>query len=362
MKAALITSRRSEYADAIPAALVHFMRYHRSYSNLAAADRSASPVDMAMKAGASATVLSVLKAATAALSTGMTGGSTLLVGAVSEWAASLGQASAFAKLFSQNAFRPVPFRLRTTVLSEGATGAVVGEGMPVPVSSLSLSGDKTLEPEKISALLVLTNELWDEAPDDAARLIERELQDAAARTLDAAMLDRVLSTATPSITASADPDDAYSDLNELLAAIGLDRNSRLAFLGAPDVVRGASTLWAPGAGKVFPDVGPSGGSILGSPVVVCDALGSGEMVAIDASRIAGRMEGLNFSVVKHASLQVTNPPTQNAVSPTESSVISLWQNNLQAARVDITFGCKPLRDGAAALLVGVPWGDTGSPA
>lgn len=353
MKAAIVTAQPNPFASAIPKAFAIYAR---------AQHLGVAPLDLAEQMNASPTIVANLKAATAAMTTDTSGASTLIVGAISAWSDSLGEASAFARMFAAGDFRRLPFRIRSIVVSEGATAAVVGEGRAVPIGTLNLSADKVLEPERIAATVVLTKELFDEAPAESQALIERELSKAAATTLDTAMVERIITTATPTVSASSSADAAHGDLNDLFAALNPDRSTVPYLVGAPDVCRGAAFLWSSGGGKVFPEARIDGGSLVGVPIYPSDALSPGELLAIDANRIAGNLDSVRFEVARQASVKMDTAPAMNAIAPTEAQMVSLWQNGLRAARAQLVFGCRPIRDDVAALMTGVSWGDVGSPA
>ncbi len=353
MKAAIVRATADPAAAAIPQAF-------RLYLKAKAENRE--PADIADDAGASFTVRAVLKAATSVMTTTDTSTSVLIDGAVSAWSDALRQRSAFAAAFADGAFARVPFLIRSTVITNGAVASVVGEGRPAPISRIDFSAAQTLQPEKIQATVAVTGELMDEASREGSALLERELNRAVATCLDEAMVARIVNTGTPSFSSAGIADAAHADLLDLIGSLDPDEGSRIYAVASADVVRGASLLWTTYGGRVFPNVSVTGGTLPGGiPLFLSSAMEPGEMLVFDAGRIGANLGAPRFEVARHASIEMATDPSNDAVSPSETTTVNLWQAGLRAARISLTFGCKPERENVAALMTGIAWGATGSP-
>ena len=80
----------------------------------------------------------------------------------------LRSASAFDRMLGEGAFRVLPLRTRTVVVTAGATGAIALEGTPKRLSEMRLSGAR-LEPRKTYTIVAVSHELA-RAGGDAVRI------------------------------------------------------------------------------------------------------------------------------------------------------------------------------------------------
>ena len=109
--------------------------------------------------------------------------------------ATLRSASAFDALLPF--MRNVPFRSKIVISTSGAAGAaIVPEGAPKPISSLTLSGGE-LEQVKAVAITVLSRELLRLGGAPVLDLFERELRNAVSLVPDTEFIARITSGVTP---------------------------------------------------------------------------------------------------------------------------------------------------------------------
>ncbi len=114
--------------------------------------------------------------------------------------------------------------------------------------------------------------------------------------------------------------------------------------------------------KEFPDITMNGGLLEGFPVItsqyVPTVTAGSYVVMVNAADIyLGDEGGVNVDMSDQASLQMDTAPTQEGVTPTASTVVSLWQNNLIGFRAERTISWKKRRASAVAVLSQVNWGN-----
>ncbi len=88
---------------------------------------------------------------------------------------SLRTASIYFRLLSDNGFVRVPLQRRVAITTATASGWIVGEGKPVPLSRLSLQ-NQLLQPHRAAALIVVTDELVGDVSAAGQALFVRELE------------------------------------------------------------------------------------------------------------------------------------------------------------------------------------------
>ena len=149
------------------------------------------------------------------------------------------------------------------------------------------------------------------------------------------------------------------DLAEMLGQVVVTGAAELLFVAAPDTAITLATLTSerPSMGitalnaapRFFPGMTPTGGEILGVPVVVSDAAQPGSLALFDASGFIANEGAIAVDRSEGGALQMRTDPTQAA-----ATMVPLFQNHLIALRVISAFGLRRMRDNAAALALNIP--------
>jgi len=87
---------------------------------------------------------------------------------------------------------------------------------------------------------------------------------------------------------------------------------------------------------LFPTINRDGGSILGFPVIISEAVGT-KIIALNANEILlAEDPGVDVSVSDTASVEMNDAPQAGDESPLTTSMVlkSFWQNNLVGVRVE----------------------------
>jgi HK97 family phage major capsid protein len=268
--------------------------------------------------------------------------------------------------------RQVPFDTALGISTIAGGGGWVGEGLPKPLTAFNV--DKTtLAPLKCANIVVLTEDLLRRESYSAETLVRDEMQGALVQLIDSAFIDPTnagtanvkpasIANGAPhsAATGTGDADDVRKDLrsliNEFIAA-----NSQ----GGPIVLIMSATD-ALGAGMMvnalgqpeFPSISMGGGSLFpGLSVLTSQSVPAGDVIAVQPQEIFLADDGgFMIDVSREASLQMLDNPTNDVVTPTATSLVSLWQTNSVGFRCERVLNWKKRRTTAVAYLTGVAWG------
>ena len=271
----------------------------------------------------------------------------------------------------QPGFRSVAPNTAIIATTAGATAGWVREGAAVPMSRQSSSTRSTLQPLRLGALSVVTEELAQLS--DSEQIISTDHARARSNELDAAFFSPA-NAGSPeespiSITYNArqftssgnSASNVDSDLllliNELSA--GGSNLRDCAWVLNPTAAAYLASLRGSGGGPSYPNIGVNGGQLLGLPAICSQGLAlSGSpnesyLVLVDPSRVWWT-EGLpSFSTSRTAALEMSDAPTSDASSGTGASLVSMWQTHSMAILSSSRVNWEPVDStSCAATLVG----------
>lgn len=261
---------------------------------------------------------------------------------------SLRTRSVFFRLLDSG-FRKVPLRTPLGIVTANATGWIVNEGAPVPLSALKLAAP-TLQPVNAAALIVVTNEVARSMGEGAMETVNVELRGAVSDVVDARFFSIVIDADTPSFVATAGLTEAgiLSDLRKLLAAVNTKGAGMMAWAMAPDVANGVVTS---GIEALAKGMTPLGGEMLGLPALVSSTVPAGTLRLINASAIAANADEIYLDASSEADIQMVDNPVVPA-----TELVSMFQNNMIAMKAVVAFGVERTLDSAVAELTEIEWG------
>lgn len=239
--------------------------------------------------------------------------------------------SAFARMLSAGAIARVPAYLRLLAASAVLSAVEIDQGEAIPMEGLNLVSDTT-EPGKLGVLLAFSDELLADTRPGAQAYIKKMLGDALASGVDNVLM---AATQAESAAFAATETTFKATVAEALASINDHAGSRV--IGGVGPAMAAKLAAHDYYQNGF---GPNGGMIAGVPVVVGDAFD--ELSFFSAGKIAGDVFGLDVKTSKNAAIQLLDNPTTNALTPTATNLVSLFQTDATAVRAVVNFTIKCL--------------------
>jgi len=267
--------------------------------------------------------------------------------------------SVFYSLLEGGGMVRVPRATRIELATLDATAWVVGQGKPVPLSSMAIDA-QSLDGRSAAALTVLTANLLRFTQTE--RNITAALRRAVSATVDDAFFNSVVDSSTPSEVATGDDAEAAADgIAALLEMVEPTTESSLLLAADPAIVRRMAMLRTPAGNFLFPALTPTGGNVQGVTVMPSDGVGAGNIALIDGSGIAGYAGDIEIDASGSADIEMLNAALQqDALAPAHAQLVSMFQTNSVAIRVLTEFDAMRLRANAVAMLTGVSWGAPGS--
>lgn len=269
------------------------------------------------------------------------------------------------------ALRNVPFRVPLGSQTGGGAGYWVGEGKAKPLTSFDFART-TLEPLKAANIAVLTEEVIRDSSANSEQLVRDALRDALAERIDTDFIDPAnagtagvkpasITNGIQSIAASGagDADDIRLDVRSILQQY-INANNRAT---SAVMIMQSGTALAVGTmtnalGQAeFGDIGMDGGRLQRLPVITSEYMPDGFVAVVNASDIYFADDGdITVDMSREASLEMDNAPSHDSTTPTESSLVSLWQTNSVGFRAERTLNWKLRRPEAVQVLRDVAWG------
>lgn len=271
--------------------------------------------------------------------------------------------------------RRVPFRVRLVSQTGGGQGYWVGEGKPKPLTSFDFAGT-TLEPLKVANIAVVTMELLRDSSPSADLILRDSLAKALQERLDtdfidpakaavsgvspASILNGVTAIASTGNTAAAIREDIRLLFASFIAADN-PPTSGVWIMSAMTAL--AISLMQNALGQPeFPAISMTGGTLFGLPVIISEYVpnitGGTYVALVNTSDIyLGDEGGINVDISREASLQMLDNPTNDSVTPTATTMVSMFQTNSIAFRAERTINWARRRASAVAYLSGVNWGE-----
>ena len=264
-------------------------------------------------------------------------------------------------------FALAPFNIPIITQTGGSTFEWVGEGAVKPVGELAFERT-TLGYTKCAGIVVLTEELIRLSTPNAEARARGDLIAQCAKFLDEQFIQVAIAAGASnpaSITngvsspaaSGTDVDAVKADLMTALATFTAAKIpiTGLVIATTPDIALGLSLLTnALGQPPAGFNVTPSGGTLLGYPVIVSESVDAGTLVIYKPSEIFLADDG-------QVRLDASNQATLD-MSGGASPVFSLWQRNCVGLRAERWINWKKRRDNVVAVIDTAAYGPAvGSP-
>jgi HK97 family phage major capsid protein/HK97 family phage prohead protease len=274
----------------------------------------------------------------------------------------------------------VPFNVRFGSQTSGGAADWVGEGRAKPLTKFDYDVD-ILRWAKLATIAIITQELARFSSPNAEERVRNALMGAVVERMDRDFIDpakalvanvspaSITNGITPLTSSGNDANDIRADVAALLGSfIGANNQPTSAVWIMPNTIALALSLMRnPLGGREFPDITMRGGVFEGIPVIASQyaAIGSpvsNLVILVNANDIFLADDGqVAVDVSTQASVEMDDAPT-NSGSPTETTLVSLWQNNLIGLRAERFINWARGRESAVAYMEDVGWTAAGSPA
>src|SRR4029077_12589065 len=153
-------------------------------------------------------------------------------------------------------------------------------------------------------------------------------------------------------------DDVRLDIRSVYAKYASFNNppsSGVWIMGSNTAV-GLGMLQKPLGQAEFAGMSMTGGTLNGMPVIASDYV-TDIVVLANASDIYLADDGeVAIDASREASLEMSDAPAHNSITPTPAQLVSMWQTNSVAIRAERTINWLRRRDPAVVYLTGVSWG------
>jgi HK97 family phage major capsid protein/HK97 family phage prohead protease len=270
--------------------------------------------------------------------------------------------------------RRVPFRTPLIGQTGGGQAYWVGEGKPKPLTAFDFSRT-TLDELKVATITVVTEELLRKSSPSADMILRDALAAAVAERIDTDFIDPAKAASagvspasvTNGVSAIAssgnDADAIREDVRQLMATFVAANNPPTSgvWVMSSATALALSLMVNPLGQSEFSGVNMGGGTFLGLPVITSEYFGAvsagGYVALVNASDIYFADEGgVQIDVSREASLQMLDNPTNDTVTPTPTTMVSMWQTNSVAFRAERILNWAKRRASAVAVLDEVNWG------
>ncbi|MGU1371682.1 phage major capsid protein [Pseudomonas aeruginosa] len=267
--------------------------------------------------------------------------------------------SLIGKINSISPFRAIPAETRVLAQTERPAAYWTAQGQP-KVATHTAFEQKRLDSKKVTALLVLTNELLQGQGAAFESAVSNDLVNPIAALEGVSFLDptnsgnaespaSITSGVTPIPSSGSDADAVRTDIRALFASFGGSLETAVIAMH-PESALELSMMQA-SLGETSLTV--RGGEMFGIPVVTSNSVpkdSNGALVAlIDPAGILLTDEGVDIKQSTIATIQ-----TDDGQGGT--GYLSLWQNDLTSALAERFLNWEAVRAGSVSWLSGVQWG------
>lgn len=273
------------------------------------------------------------------------------------------------------ALRRVPFYFPVITQATGATASWVGEGKGKPLSKPTWTRTE-LTPLTVAALTAATIQALRFSSPSAEAALRDDLTAAVVEAIDSAFIDPTNNGAagakpaaiTYNISGTAVSSGTNADAvrADARAAMGVFVAAKNALSSGVWIMSGSNALalatMVNALGQPeFPGMTVNGGTFMGMPVIVSEAAGT-TIVLVNAGDIwLADDGGVNVDTSTEASLQMVDSDsiTQDSIGtsdPVETTVVSMFQTNSVAIRVETFINWARRRPTGVATITGAEWG------
>jgi HK97 family phage prohead protease len=266
--------------------------------------------------------------------------------------------------------RNVMFNVPMIAQTAGGAAWWTGEGKAKPLTAFAFTRT-TLAPLKVATICVLTMESVRFSSPKSDTIVRDQLAAAVRERIDidfitpsktavAGISPASITNGAPTIVSSGDDADAIRvDVRSLIAKYTAANNPPTSgvFIMGSTTAGGLASLTNPLGQPEFAAMSFTGGTLFGYPVIVSDYVPAAIVVLVNASDIYLADDGeVSVDSSTEASLEMTDAPTGSSITPTATSLVSMYQTNSIAVRAERVLNWARRRTQSVAYLTSADWG------
>lgn len=266
------------------------------------------------------------------------------------------------------ALRSVPFNISVKGQTSGGGAGWVGEGNAKPVTKFDFN-EVNLGWSKLAAIAVLSDELIRFSAPSADVLVRDSLAEALIARKDQDFIDpakaavanvspaSITNGVTAVVASGTDEAAVKADMKALMVKF-ITANLSLSsgvFIMHPSMALTLGMMSNALGQPSFPGITMNGGIFFGLPVIVSEYVTSTTIILAAANEIYLAEDAVMISASKEASIEMSDAPTGSSGTPTATSLVSLWQTNSTALRVEQYTNWAKRRSAAAQLVTGAAY-------
>jgi HK97 family phage prohead protease len=266
--------------------------------------------------------------------------------------------------------RNVMFNVPMIAQTAGGAAWWTGEGKAKPLTAFAFTRT-TLAPLKVATICVLTMESVRFSSPKSDTIVRDQLGAAVRERIDidfitpskaavAGISPASITNGAATIVSSGDDADAIRvDIRSLIAKYTAANNPPTSgvFIMGSTTAGGLASLTNPLGQPEFASMSFTGGTLFGYPVIVSDYVPAGIVALVNASDIYLADDGeVSVDSSTEASLEMTDAPTGSSITPTATSLVSMYQTNSIAVRAERVLNWARRRTQSVAYLTSADWG------
>jgi hypothetical protein len=245
----------------------------------------------------------------------------------------------------ENGAHAIPLHTRLVYAVLNAVGGETGEALPKRLSRFDLEA-APVQPRKSCTIIVLSGELASRSGVASQAHLTRLARASHALTTNIIVL-AALADGAPTVAATGLVTD---DLRALAEVVALSDAPQPVLVMSPLNGLRASLMTDANGQALFPSMTARGGAIGGVPALVAPGMDDDRIALVDASQVAAGSTPVMFDASDTADLQMDDEPASGG-----QALVSLWQTDSVALRLERFVGIEKIAAGAAAFLESVDW-------
>lgn len=268
-------------------------------------------------------------------------------------------------------FTKIPFRTKIPRQTSGGRGYWTRTGHAKPLTKWDHDLVE-LDQTKVATISVFTEELLRGSSIDVLAYARTELANALTATLDETFIDptiapiagerpgSILYGTTPVDSSGWDADAVREDVKAVLGRFIAANNAPTAgvWVMSQTIALALSLMVNPiSSAREFPGVSMFGGTFMELPVITSQHVPEGIVALVNASDVLVADDAsYSIDVSNEVSLEMSDNPQHNSITPVGANLVSMWQTNSVAVRAERFISWSKRRDTAAVYLQNVTWG------